>query len=219
MKMKRRASRHLLSGLVAAAAAMSMALVGAVPVSAGDADYRGEVTVTHDEAAFLAAHRIWVTQTFDEAVNFPAEKRAVTFQGVRFWSKDTAAPYWRVGGVVGAEVQCPEVCRLYRAFSDDPNDTVDMALSFRNQGAVRSFGFLLDVFGSPNQFVIRVRDRDGAVSRIWLPRDVGDIYLGLHSRIGIDRIVIHQRPDKAEGVETNFAIDQFSRSFIIAEVP
>ncbi len=93
-----------------------------------------------------------------------------------------------------------------------------MALSFRNQGAVRSFGFRLDVFGYPNQFLIRVRDRDGAVSRIWLPRDVGDIYVGLHSPIGLDRIVIHQRPDKANGVETNFAIDQFSRSYIVAAV-
>jgi hypothetical protein len=217
MRMKRRVGRHLLGGVVVGVAAVSMALVGAVPVSAGDADYGGEVTVTHDEAAFLAANKIWVTQTFDEAMTFPAEKRAVTFQGVRFWSKDTADPYWRVGGVEGAEVQCPEVCRLYRAFSDGPNDTADMALSFRNHGAVRSFGFLLNVFGSPNQFVIRVQERDGTVSRIWLPSDVGDIYLGLHSRIGIDRIVIHQRPDKADGSEVNFAIDQFSRSFIIAE--
>jgi hypothetical protein len=209
-----RVKRRLLGGIAAVTVALSM--VGVAPVSAGESDYLDRITVTNDESAFLDANRIWITQPFDEAVIFPPEKRAVTFQGVRFWSKDTAAPYWRVGGVVGAEVQCPEVCRLYRAFSEDPNESVDMAISFRNGGAVRSFGFLLDAFGYPNQFVVRVRERDGTVSRLWLPRDVGDIYLGLHSRIGIDRIVIHQRPEKADGVETNFAIDQFSRSYIMA---
>lgn len=204
--------RMLVRGLIVAGVAMSLTLGGTVAVSAGGHRHAGQLSVTYNEDLFLAKNSIRVTQTFDHPTEFPPEQRTVYFQGVRFRSKDTAAPYWRVGGVEGADVQCPEVCRLYRAFSDGPDETADMKITFRRRGSVRSFGFLLDVFGAQNQFVIRVVESDGKVTPIWLPPDTGDIYVGLHSRIGIRKIVI-QQPNQADGFG-NFAIDEFSRSYI-----
>ncbi len=207
-------TRHrLVHGLLVAGVAMSVAVGGAVDASAGGTEHSRRLTVTYDEDAFLQANRISVTQTFDDPKEFPPEQRAVMFDGVRFWSKDTAPPYWRVGGVEGATVQCPEVCSLYRAFRDGADSEV-MTIAFRNHGVVRSFGFELSPFGSPNQFVIKVVEADGRVTPIWLQRDAGTTYLGLHSRIGIRKVVITQRPDKADGVSANFSIDQVSRSYI-----
>ncbi len=213
MTLVERANRSILRGLAVVGVALSLTLGATVSVSAASSGHAGRLTVTYDEDAFLTANRIRVTQTFDDPTEFPPEQRTVHFQGVRFRSKDTAPPYWRVGGVPGATVQCPEVCRLYRAFSDDPDETADMKIAFRKRGSVRSFGFLLDIFGSPNQFVIRVVESDGTVTPIWLPPDARDTYVGLHSRIGIKKIVIEQ-PNQAEGYG-NFAIDQFSRSYIM----
>ncbi len=71
MRVKRSVERRLLGGLVAGLAAV-IALVDAAPASAGHDESRGEATVTNDEDAFLSANRIWVTQTFDEEMTFPA---------------------------------------------------------------------------------------------------------------------------------------------------
>ncbi|HEX2704167.1 MAG TPA: hypothetical protein VHM65_00265 [Candidatus Lustribacter sp.] len=147
-----------------------------------------------------------MTETFDDPVAFAPERRIVSFQGVRFWSKDPSPPYWTVGDAEGAT--------LYRKFSDGA-DTGDLAVSFVKDGDVRSFGFLLNPFGHPNQIAIRVVEVDGTVTLVLLPQNAGATYFGLHSRIGIEKVVIGQRPDLAGGW-TNFSLDRVSRGHIMS---
>ncbi len=197
----RRRFAHLLVG---ATAAMSMTVGGSVAVSAGGAKHADRLTITYDEDAFRASSRRLVTETFDDPTEFAPAKRTVAFRGVKFRSTDAADPYWKVDD------------GLFRGFSDDGPDSpaIGLAITFRDRGAVRNFGFRLDPFGTPNQFEIKVVEIDGTVTRRSLPTDTGDRFVGLNSRTGIAKIVILQDFESAGGA-TNFAIDEFSRSYII----
>lgn len=193
--------RRLAQLLVGATAAMSITIGGSVAVSAGGVKHTDRLTVTYDEDTFRASSRRLVTETFDHPTEFPPAKRTVAFRGVKFRSNDAADPYWKVDG------------GLYRGFSGDGPDSpaVGLGITFRNRGAVRNFGFRLDPFGTPNQFVIKVIEIDGTVTRRSLPTNTGDRFVGLNSRIGIAKIVIVQDFESVGGA-TNFAIDEFSRS-------
>ena len=180
-------------------AALAMVIGAGSSAQAGT----GGVRVVYCEATFLAHHRIVATETFTGAdpTEFPVAKRTVAFQQIKFWSR-TPDPGWAVGGFVPG--------RLYRTQA-----TGNVAITFRGDGAVRALGFLLNPFGYPNQFELRVTEAGGAVTVVTLPPDItGDIYLGLSSPRGIVRIVVAQRPDLADGVSTNFSLDDVSRTAI-----
>lgn len=170
----------------------------------GSACTEGRVTVSFDRDAFLAVARVKATQDFAEPIAFPPEKRTAMFSGVKFWSMDEVSPSWGVSD--GA---------LWRTFAGTggPNDTADVAISFRSGGAVRWFGMHVYPVGTAGGFVVKIVETNGTVTKKRLP-DVRAPYVGVHSRCGIARVVLTQPPELNDGYQ-NFAIDDVARSYIM----
>ncbi len=210
------AMRRLVGGIVVGLIAL-VAIGGGSPVSS-ERTRSDTLFIDDDEADFLAKRRVAVTETFDHPTEFSPDQRIVNFQGMKFKSLDPEPPFWSVGQLGDAD--CPEVCYLVRGFSDagPGSDELAMTVRFRDGGAVFTLGFELvgtarrsDGTPLPNQFVIRIVEVDGSVTPIRLPANIGDTYIGLHSAIGIRKVVILQNH---ESNLTNFGLDNVSRSSI-----
>ena len=162
------------------------------------------LTVTCDEAAFLRGDGIVVRETFEVPRTFDQARKVVPFSGMKFVSWGGSSPYWTVDPI-GTENGT-----LYRRLSDG-TDTANASIYFAGRGSVERVGFLLHPFGYPNQFVIRIIGADGSQTDLRLARDIGDVYLGLSSTVGITKVKVLQYPWLADGVFTNFGFDNVAR--------
>lgn len=159
------------------------------------------VAVVCDETAFLTGSEIEARVTFDQPRAFDPARKVVPFDGMKFVSWGSSNPYWTVDGT------------LYRKFSED-TDNPNASVYFAGRGSVTDFGFRLHPFGYPNQFVVRVVGVDGSRTDLTLPRDTGDVYLGLSSAVGLLKVKVIQMPYRADGVAVNFGFDDVARGAI-----
>lgn len=193
---------------VAPAAASRAAAPGAATAGSSCPPSTSVVTVTCDEAAFLRRGGIVARETFEVTRVFDPARKVVPFSGMKFVSWDAADPSWSVDPIGTANG------KLYRKFSDGTDTTSNASIYFAGRGSVEQVGLLLHPFGYPNQFVIRVVRVDGREIDLKLPRDTGDVYLGLSSDVGIKKVKILQQPWLAGGGSTNFGLDNVSRGAI-----
>lgn len=206
--------------VVALAAAL---LVAGAPVAAATsapstgtgAWSRPSVSVTFDEAAFLAAHPVVATERFDVPREYPHYQRSVWFQAMRFTALRDPRPGWMVEDATSYHIVDAALFAQHGlGFPDGVQTGFDTAVTFARRGAVHSFGFRLrPVASPPHQYVVAVRTADGRMREIFLPQDTTGAYLGLHSRVGIVAVSVLQRPDLVEwGAQSNYAYDDVSRS-------
>jgi len=178
--------------------------VGVAPASAAGPS----VTVTYDEAEFLADNPIRRTVTFENYVDgkeFPAAQRNVNIRCSRIRSLDPANPSWYIDG----DEDDKSLSRTFAGTSGP--DTADVGITFCRGKVVKAFGFRIDPIGGV--FVIRVTEADGSITRIG-PMELApgeETYFGLTSHMGIKRVVIAQRADLAGGY-ANYSLDDISRS-------
>ena len=188
-------------------AVLAVFVGGALPASAGEPS----VTVTFDEAEFLADNPIRRTVTFENYLDgkeFPAHQRTVNIRCSRIRSLDAANPSWFIDG----DEDDRSLSRTFAGTSGP--DTADVGITFCSRKAVKAFGFRIAPIGGV--FVIRVTEADGTITRIGPLELIGgeETYFGLSSEKGITRVVIAQRSDLAGGYG-NFSLDDISRSALV----
>jgi hypothetical protein len=168
---------------------------------------RATVILTLDRSLFLASNPIVITETFDETpvFLFPEVDHAVTVDEVT-WFDPGIDPGWVVAPPLTGGGSPPHAL-FSRMSIEDEN------ISFAGGRAVKAFGFTFLPFGLGPRFRFLVEETDGALS-ITPPFD--DVaYLGFSSTRGIQTIFVLQ--ETVDGVRTNFAYDDVSRSKVIPE--
>lgn len=191
-------------------------IAAALAITSNPAAAAGPKTlwVTYDETEFLTTRRLAVTETFDHPRTFFRNQRIVSYAGLKLRSLDPAPPWWAVGPAGSGS--CPQDCALGRGFRylGPFGDDLGMSMHVPSDWDefVYSLGFRLIASHPENRFVVRVIEDDGKVTPVRLPADIGEIYVGLHSSMGIKKVVIVQRADLSGGRLANFKIDDLSRS-------
>lgn len=194
---------------------MAAVVLAGSGLSASDpvaADGRSRLRVTFDRAEFLATQPITSTETFEslDEQAFPEDLIRPVVSSVRYRSLDTAAPSW---GTQIEEWDGVASKALLRRFPNGYGH-LDLALGFRDGGSVKAFGFWLHAFATLNSMALRVTEVDGRTTVISLGTVVQRTYIGLSSRKGISSVVIFQRPAQVGGAESNFSLDDVSRTHI-----
>ncbi len=163
------------------------------------------VILTTDRSLFLSSNSIVSTETFDEFAHptqFPVSDQSVTIDLVTYFDP-TPAPGWSLDQI--SITSSPPNSLFTR------NSLADKTITFES-GFVRAFGFQFIAFvhapGADARFHFLVSEIDGSITDFL--QSPPNEFLGFSSSVGIRSMSVIQ--ERVQGVLTNFAFDDVSRS-------
>jgi hypothetical protein len=168
--------------------------------------------VTNDRAVFLSSNPIESTETFDGYSSptwFPVGERTVTIDQVVYVDSQQD-PAWALEPVSNQH-SAPNALLARLSLEDK-------VILFAVGGYVHAIGWsfipMSSAPGEDARFRFVVQERDLTSTEVpWAGMSMG--FVGLSSNVGIRSILVHQ--ERVDGVRTNYAFDDVSRTRVIPE--